>query len=69
MLPNVPGAMGNNPMPKPVAKNIAGSERTSFNLIFIVFQLLLITAVRLLLFRCLYIGGSKYRITIPKSLC
>ncbi len=42
MLPNVPGAMGINPMPKPVAKNKDGLEKTSSNLIFILVHQLLI---------------------------
>jgi hypothetical protein len=41
MLPKVPGAMGNNPMPKPVVKNKDGLEKTFFNLIFILFHQLL----------------------------
>ena len=42
MLPYVPGAMGSNPIPKPVAKNKDGLEKTSCNLMFILFHQLLI---------------------------
>ena len=38
MLPKVPGAMGSNPIPNPVTTNKDRLEKTSFNLIFILFR-------------------------------
>ena len=41
MLPYVPGAIGSNPIPKPVTKNNDGLEKTLFNVIFIFFLLII----------------------------
>ena len=38
MLPYVPGAIGNNPIPNPVARDKEGLEKISFNFIFKLFD-------------------------------